>query len=792
MQSVKILMIMSFAAVFLFFSGPFDRAEALLEAHECSFCHDFHGNPGYSGLLIAENSELVCLSCHTVSINDTAAAEVHNPVGLASDQPGYITCRECHDAHSSSASNVKMVGYKRDAQNWSESFTAPGIRKELPSTVSLTYNVVTFTGSTDFNIASAALIGACEVCHDPNHNDGNDCTACHSHSGGFLPSGGSCIGCHDGTDVNAPVVTYNSTHSKNTIFSTTTPDEFDCVDCHSGHNAGTIEIPNNTVVGIDYSLNGESGISLGSGSVSGATEAEICWNCHDTYGVSEWGLNIDTNGAGNNYNSGSLSGVVAPAWVNTEGATGATWTSAQALFAYKTGNIQSTHSVNNSATLPGLDPVANIRCSYCHDVHELNVATGDSTSGKPYLRGSWQGNPYREDGAPSSSQSYASQGNFGQVPRGGTGATEMGGYQIDQNNGDPTSGWTLGNSAGICILCHTEDDGGNSVTVNTMNYFDTASDDWVGTNGHSNAVIGGTGSGASNIFTESDRKPTDDYCNPTGSPDKDGLSESSDGYCAGYPNMAYQQHNDETSLQAWGFRSIDADGFSMIPSIVARYAYNNTYEWGATVDTGTTDTQYHEFSCSKCHNPHASRLPRLMITNCLDTKHNTWDDSPATMTKEDPVYNTVTISNSACYNNQTFDIEALDMKNDWILFPSSSFANDCDDGNKGTLTLTWRGTAYNTMKYAFKNNARQITVNSTTYTYDVLELPTVSDFAQFRGRQVPSAPSSNGNDASYVYADNSGVTLSNATSSQNCHRLADPDFSNAGGSGWNNVTPWTP
>jgi len=30
------------------------------------------------------------------------------------------------------------------------------------------------------------------------------------------------------------------------------------------------------------------------------------------------------------------------------------------------------------------------------------------------------------------------------------------------------------------------------------------------------------------------------------------------------------------------------------------------------------DTTYHQFTCSKCHSPHAGRLPRLMRTNCLD------------------------------------------------------------------------------------------------------------------------------------------------------------------------------
>jgi hypothetical protein len=50
------------------------------------------------------------------------------------------------------------------------------------------------------------------------------------------------------------------------------------------------------------------------------------------------------------------------------------------------------------------------------------------------------------------------------------------------------------------------------------------------------------------------------------------------------------------------------------------------FNWGLTQDDDTTDKGYHAFTCSKCHNPHASRLPKLMITNCLDTKQNTWDD----------------------------------------------------------------------------------------------------------------------------------------------------------------------
>ena len=57
----------------------------------------------------------------------------------------------------------------------------------------------------------------------------------------------------------------------------------------------------------------------------------------------------------------------------------------------------------------------------------------------------------------------------------------------------------------------------------------------------------------------------------------------------------------------------------------ARYAFG-TFTWALDHAVDAIDQQYHRFSCSKCHNPHASRLPRLMITNCLDVSHNKWDN----------------------------------------------------------------------------------------------------------------------------------------------------------------------
>ncbi len=78
-----------------------------------------------------------------------------------------------------------------------------------------------------------------------------------------------------------------------------------------------------------------------------------------------------------------------------------------------------------------------------------------------------------------------------------------------------------------------------------------------------------------------------------------------------------------------------ANGYGVFPyagvgaSGNVRYAYKS-FAWGTTFETGSgsanAQLQFHQFPCSKCHNPHASKLPRLLITNCLDVRFNTWDD----------------------------------------------------------------------------------------------------------------------------------------------------------------------
>ncbi|TLM65346.1 MAG: hypothetical protein FDZ69_10355 [Deltaproteobacteria bacterium] len=616
--TARLLAVAAAAAVFGWIAGA-GPAQALLASHDCSFCHDFHGSPSATGLLADVSAEAVCLTCHSGAGPGPAVA-IHNPRGKSSGEQGYITCRECHNPHDNIDGNIMLVGYKYDPQN-NRSFSAATMRVELTTSdpASPVYKPVTFAALTppyDFNRDDGT--GPCEICHPAlNHSSsvGTNCNDCHSHATGFPKPQCTAAGCHDGLGTGAKKVGPNSPHSTNTIFASKGV-SFTCGDCHGGHSgSAAIRVPNNPAIGIDYSTSGHNGIALRDPVLgTAASEAEVCWNCHANYGVSEWGTNTQPATGSSSYNYGTLS---QPNW------TAATWSSA--TFSYKTGAIQSTHAADDSAAAPGLDPVANLRCSYCHDVHELARAPGDAAAGKPYLRGTWRGNPYREDGAPTGAwNAYGSSAppKWGAVPRGLNTTNTPGGYQIDQNNGNPTAGWTTTNSAGLCLLCHSRNKAGSTVTVDSMDWFGT--NDWVGINGHSNAVIGGSGSSKFNVYSPATRAEGTAYNNP---------------------GMAYNNVTTfPTSDWMLGLRNLQGGSYSYVvgdtttdnargvtpPVYIGttgnqRYTYKNTISWGVDFSTTAAQTQYHKFSCSKCHNPHASRLPRLMITNCLDVRRNTWD-----------------------------------------------------------------------------------------------------------------------------------------------------------------------
>jgi hypothetical protein len=437
-------------------------------------------------------------------------------------------------------------------------------------------------------------------------------------------------------------------------------------------------------LGLDYALAPGVAIHLGGTATSGAaTEAEFCWGCHDSQSpqVSEWGYNTKTtppgfpvvqfptadDGTAETFNFG---------WLYTSSAyttKTSNWTTGYWRDQYDPAlrrRIVSVHAVNldqpvssqfssvgnrvNATTgvitwtqSPGtnVETVAQIRCSYCHDVHDLNRSQEERPSaqggnnrpqtGKPWLRGKWVGNPYPPDlpprpgytypltGGPTKNKfqnqgaTFQSQAQTAGMPRlwgfnGDNVSRGKGGFFIDQNSNDPASqtGYTtLEDTAGLCALCHGTD-------VNNMDYYPNstaATNLWrsAQVNGHSNAVLGGTGANKRKIF--------DARRNGTNASMGQQMPASSQPQLNTFWGPRYQSTKVMNGSTRWGpfptgWWGTPAGGTH--PALSAWSSMSGWSDWYGTAQVAKTN--YHRFTCSKCHTPHASGLPALLTTNCLD------------------------------------------------------------------------------------------------------------------------------------------------------------------------------
>jgi predicted CxxxxCH...CXXCH cytochrome family protein len=604
----------------------------------------------------------------------TNASGCHGPATPAWNEDFHLACSDCH---GDSSRTLDLYGRKYDA-TMDNNDVVPDEIKAAPPVDNHGGSTGKYSGAHLKHLNSSFRLAKgdnCKLCHNDNvHADGVVDVAYDLNVVGagalWTPNAtgpgtpGTCGGtsvdnCH-GSNVpswdSAATVACNACHGFNGSNPTHVSDGGQvraCTWCHpAGHPQGTEQsvssmmVPNNPLVGIAYRSGGIHLLKNINNRGIKDTEAELCWTCHDANGISEWGTNNRAATGSSPYNYGTIFndvnfGTATSNWLGT--GTGAYWRSGTTAFqTIKKGKIQSTHSTKQGGTSTvvydatnkryneSLDAVADIRCSNCHDVHNMNKAPNDTTSGSPYLRGSWMGNPYNEDGPPLSGTTYVNVavGSYGMgaVPRGGTGYRRLGGYFIDQNNvvpgtasqtataalnDYPTSGWTLESSAGLCVLCHGSD-------IDNMDQ-KTGENLWLGNNGHSNSAIGGTFTNSANIFDTGVGTAS-----LSGRPNAVGTTSFS--ASTQVPDMAYQmQPNTTTTTRGYGYRGTTGTGNSggYAPTTQTLYAHY-AYDWGATVDADTVDQMYHQFSCSKCHNPHASRLPKLLITNCLDVQHNTW------------------------------------------------------------------------------------------------------------------------------------------------------------------------
>lgn len=71
---------------------------ALLDKHECGFCHSLHGSDtGFVPRSDPVNLEVLCMGCHLTANGATAAVQPHRSDGTYAEH--YITCSDCHEVH---------------------------------------------------------------------------------------------------------------------------------------------------------------------------------------------------------------------------------------------------------------------------------------------------------------------------------------------------------------------------------------------------------------------------------------------------------------------------------------------------------------------------------------------------------------------------------------------------------------------------------------------------------------------------------------------------------------------
>jgi hypothetical protein len=344
-------------------------------------------------------------------------------------------------------------------------------------------------------------------------------------------------------------------------------------------------------------------------------------------------------------------------------------------FAYKANNIVGTHFKNDAAvralqTTPTTQ--LNGLCARCHDPHGVTTNTtmvSNANYGTPALKGTWMTSPYFEDRpgeAPTAAvttQRLATSNNWsfnnrayvgtsarGFVPRaipyrawnrppvvgggygssgGGTGAS---GFFIDENTfGLTLTGGTVAfdmfgstTPGGINNVWSNLWNGGYGVTVTiNINRITETNAQFAGLceRCHTPASLVNTASKAANIITHAHRtvKGWDALA---------GGPAAADIFKNYHINLTTNNGTfSQRLLGQWAVTNM-ATSFSdyrVIEDPIEPWS-GFPFHWGVNLNrTGGQfvnnyiQTNYHQFPCSKCHAPHASRLPRLLRTNCLDT-----------------------------------------------------------------------------------------------------------------------------------------------------------------------------
>ncbi len=616
----------------------------------CYDCHASHGS--LNNAIVLDSASIEGTSSLAVTAYDQAGRPYNDPV----------VCAGCHDTGlSATASGTRVEGMNPvDPFNSATTGSLHASNGVADTMTSSTRNCLTANGG----------------CHTSPHDPAAPCATCHAPGGSgptvVWPSG----------DASGKATAYGSHLGalRADNLSTVTNWTLQCDKCHAGHS-GPVRVPMPptswsdpsgrlsgtnmaTRLGLDVYA-ADNGIRLGGSATDNASEADLCWKCHDTQTpapVSEWGFNTKTSPAGFPVVLATTPGNFPTAhdgtgasvdfgWIYTDNnctTKTSNWTAGYLMDEYDTllkrriasvhtasfdpagqsssvaANVRSDNTVERVS--PTLENKSYIRCSYCHDVHDLNRAQSDTSSGKPFLRGSWVSNPYppelppRAVGAVMNGVAYAYPSG---APRRYSTSRERGGYFIDQNSGWPTDNPAMNSpasTAGLCTLCHGTD-------VDTMKFYNGSSLWRAGmVNGHSNSTLGGTvqGPNARDIFSaRRGLAPPASF----GMGQQMNVGSSLGG---GYHEGCYSIYG----AYSGGCCLIYNDGWygGVSPLTGSCTLGGGDYAgWYADNTIGGAqgaNTMAHKFTCSKCHTPHAAGLPALLVHNCVDTVLGTPSNDP--------------------------------------------------------------------------------------------------------------------------------------------------------------------
>jgi predicted CXXCH cytochrome family protein len=268
-------------------TGGHHLAGGVLTDGDCTTCHDTSqhqqgtvrlwddpNTPVTAFGVTGDPAQLVgfCLNCHN---------QVDHPIIHTTGAAWEPVCTQCHEMHDPQNSNLFLV---RDVVfNETLAVDKPVVFSAL-------------SGPNSFSDGIPPNDGICQVCHTATtyhledgsgtpHNVGLDCTQCHVHSAGFLPTGGSCMDCHQTAQgPRRPVVGefgLASHHLQGAL------DDADCTVCHemSQHQQGSVRLWN-----VDDPTNIAAAVALTGDPMTNATEASkletFCLACHDADGAS--------------------------------------------------------------------------------------------------------------------------------------------------------------------------------------------------------------------------------------------------------------------------------------------------------------------------------------------------------------------------------------------------------------------------------------------------------------------------------------------------------------------------